>query len=47
MPGNPNALGGHAFGVEFALQGPLFYFPNHDLKLKKKKEMDWRSLKEY
>lgn len=26
MPGNPNAVPGHAFEVEFALQGPLFFF---------------------
>lgn len=32
MPGNPYSL----LGVEFAPQGPLPFFPNHDLKLKKK-----------
>lgn len=37
MPGNPNAPPGHAFGVEFTLQGPLFFFTNHNLKLKKEK----------
>lgn len=32
MPGNLNSLP----GVEVALQGPLPFFPNHDLKFKKK-----------